>query len=137
MATFDVQALRSLRHRHGRTYQRKSFIFVEGETGTEFFVILSGAVDIVKHRVGPDGQPGEVVLARLGPGAFFGEMATFTGQRRSATAIAAEPTDVLCFNRETIVQLMRTNPSFAITIIRSLCERVDQMNEWISSAGRA
>lgn len=136
MAEFDVRALSSLRHRHGRVFQSQNTIFIEAESGTELYIILSGAVHIVKHVSDPDGQSREVVLARLGPGSFFGEMGAFTGKPRSATAIATAQTVVLCFDRQTILQLIQANPRFAITIIQSLCDRINVLDEWVSSAGR-
>lgn len=120
--------LRGLSRRHGRVYPRGSVIFTEGETGGEFYVVLSGAVEIAKETAGPDGRVEHRVLATLGPGAFFGEMGTFTGEPRSATAIAIEDTAVLYFDQSTAAQLLRANPQFGLDIIRTLCQRIRSLN---------
>jgi len=51
----------------------------EGEPGDALFVILEG--DAVVHRSG-------VELNRVGPGAYFGELAILDGKPRSATVVA-------------------------------------------------
>jgi voltage-gated potassium channel len=80
-AVFEVAGL--LRPRHvgsGTILTRK------GQAGDSMFFIVSGEIEI---RL--DG--GRVVA--LGPGSFFGEIAILTGGPRTATAVAARPTDLL------------------------------------------
>lgn len=134
MAELDVRLLRSLSQRHGRVYPRGSVIFTEGEQGGEFYVVLSGTVEIAKQSVGPDGRPEHSVLARLGPGSVFGEMSTFTGEPRSATAIAAQDVAVLYFDQRTALQLLRASPQFGLDLIRTLCQRIRTLNERLLEA---
>ena len=61
-----------------RRYRKGSVLFVQGETGERCFVIVSGTVKISAYH--PDGR--EAVLAVLGPGDVFGELALF-GQCRA------------------------------------------------------
>lgn len=129
-----MRLLQGLTQRHGRAYPRGSVIFSEGEPGGEFYVILSGAVEIAKEGTGPGGRPEHRVLATLQPGAFFGEMGTFTGEPRSATTIAIEDTAVLYFDERTAAQLLRANPQFGLDIIRVLCQRIRSLNERLLDA---
>src|SRR3981081_224691 len=55
----------------------------EGDPGGEFYGISPGAVSAT--CAGPEG---EKEVARLSPGAFFGEMAVLNGDRRTATCTA-------------------------------------------------
>lgn len=126
--------LRGLSQKHGHVYPRGSVIFAEGEVSGDFYVILSGSVEIAKEGVGPDGKPEHRVLVTLGPGSFFGEMATFTGEARSATTIAVEDTAVLHFNQLSAAQLLRANPQFGLDIIRTLCQRVRSLNQRLLDA---
>ena len=56
-------------------------LFREGETGKEMFVLQSGKVAITKTV-----RDTEKILAMLGPGEFFGEMAIISNRPRNATA---------------------------------------------------
>jgi len=61
-------------------------VFRQGDPGDLIYVVDSGDVEIVRTRA--DGE--ELVLGRIGPGRYFGELAPLFGLRRSATARAAE-----------------------------------------------
>jgi CRP-like cAMP-binding protein len=63
----------------------------EGETGTSLFVVASGRFAVSKR----DGAGEAVVLAHLGEGDFFGEMALLSGAPRAATVVAEGPAEVL------------------------------------------
>jgi LmbE family N-acetylglucosaminyl deacetylase len=65
-------------------------IIEQGETGQSLYLVLSGAVDVIKEEA--DGRTHH--LARLGPGEFFGELALVHRQPRSAHVVAAD--DVTC-----------------------------------------
>lgn len=125
----DLRALIRLHARHGRMYPKGMVIFSEGDPGEEFYVILSGAVEIVKERAAPGGPPERYVLGRLDPGSFFGEMSTFMGELRSATAVALEDTAVLYFDQQSAVRLILASPEFGLGIIRTLCARLRTQDE--------
>lgn len=63
----------------------------EGETGTSFYVVASGRFAVSRRDEGGD----QVVLAHLGEGDFFGEMALLSGAPRAATVTAETPAEVL------------------------------------------
>jgi putative ABC transport system ATP-binding protein len=62
-------------------------VFSQGDPGELVYVVEAGTVEMVRHRV--DGT--DEVLARLGPGRYFGEYAPLFALRRSATARAHGP----------------------------------------------
>ena len=64
-------------------------IVKQGSRGEEMYVVRSGKVRIFREQ---DGE--ETTLATLQPGAFFGEMALFDNQPRSASANAMGETEV-------------------------------------------
>jgi NADH dehydrogenase len=65
-------------------------VFRQGDLGDRLYIIVKGAVEVVREE-----PSGETVLARLGPGEYFGEMALLQRTTRNATVRAAETTDLL------------------------------------------
>ena len=63
-------------------------IIEEGEPATAIYWIERGAVEILKS----DERGRERIVAQLGPGQYFGELAATLGVRRTATVRAIEPT---------------------------------------------
>ena len=78
----------------------------EGEPGSEFFVITSGEV-----RVTAESLDGEKEVARLGHGAFFGEMAALNGDRRTATCTALGDVDLVSFPLASVEQILKEYPA--------------------------
>lgn len=78
-----------------RRYVRNELIFSQGEPGDGLYIIASGNVSI--GRQGSAGN--ELILTVLEPGDYFGELALFDGQPRSAMAIAATDATLLFLPR--------------------------------------
>ena len=116
---------------HSRTYPAGAFLFREGETGQEMFVIAEGKVRISKSVPGI----GEEALAILEPGQYFGEMAVIEDSPRSADAIAHVSCSVWVIERSRLDQLMFTDKDLAYvllwTFVRTLSERLRETNEKI------
>jgi putative peptide zinc metalloprotease protein len=72
-------------------------IIRQGEPGQRFYVVRSGAVDVLR-----DG----LVLARLGPGEAFGEIALLLDVPRTASVIAVEPTELLALEASAFRDLL-------------------------------
>jgi CRP/FNR family cyclic AMP-dependent transcriptional regulator len=87
----------------------------EGERGREFFVVVSGEVDV--RRKGRK-------VATLGPGSFVGEMALLSKAPRAATVTAATPLDVLVITDRAFLDLLDKMPDLWLKVARALAERV-------------
>ena len=74
----------------GRVYRSGETIVRQGEIGEHMYVIQSGKVEVVR-----EGESSQVKLAELGEGDFFGEMAVFDRDLRSATVRARGDSRVL------------------------------------------
>ncbi len=104
-------------------YNAGERIFEQGELGTEMFIILDGAVDIIKHISGESHM-----LSRLEKGDFFGEMALLEAAPRTADAIAVAETRVLVINGSQFDDMLRRNPEIAVRIIRKYSKRLREAN---------
>jgi CRP-like cAMP-binding protein len=105
-------------------YEKDKIIFREGQDGTDAFVVESGRVGVFKTT---DGKP--VRLATIEKGAIFGEMAAITGERRSATAIAIEPTVVVRISKTTIQQKISHCDPFIKALLAILINNLGRVNE--------
>ncbi|MGB8931702.1 MAG: cyclic nucleotide-binding domain-containing protein, partial [Anaeromyxobacteraceae bacterium] len=92
----------------------------EGESGDSFFVVASGRFTVSKRD-----EAGEtILLARLGEGDFFGEMALLSGAPRAATVTADAPSEVLEFRPDVLVALAGRHPQLAQSIRRFYRQRL-------------
>jgi CRP-like cAMP-binding protein len=94
----------------------------EGDPGGEFFVISSGEVRVTCHAL-----EGEREVARLSPGAFFGEMAVLNGDRRTATCTAAADTELVAFPIAAIEQILEDHPAAREVLVRVGMLRMQEM----------
>ena len=74
-----------------RSYSKGKMVVIEESMGRTFFLIKSGAVKVT--RMSDDGR--EVILAMLGEGDFFGEMALLDGEGRSANVVTIDDSVLL------------------------------------------
>ena len=91
----------------------------EGDLGDTAYSILSGQVRVWK-RV----SDGEIELARLGPGAIFGEMSLVDEKPRSASVTTVEQTRVKELKRAQFLECFQQDPEFATSLLRVLLERL-------------
>lgn len=105
-----------------RDYPAGQVILEEGDEAVGFFVVSSGRVQVLKDLGGPK----ETVLATLGPGDFFGEMALLDGYLRTASVRALEDTHCLAMTRWDFTAELKSNPEMAIQILRTVVRRLRQ-----------
>jgi CRP/FNR family transcriptional regulator, cyclic AMP receptor protein len=119
-----------------RRLRRGDVLFREGDAGKELFFIRSGTVIVSKHVKGRVEQ----VLARLGPGDFFGEMSLFDDQPRSATIQAEEDTIMYGLDRTSLDHLIEQNPraatAFFTQVVLVLIKRLRDSSELVAEVTR-
>jgi CRP/FNR family transcriptional regulator len=101
-------------------FRRGQIIFSEGDEGHGFYVVISGRVKIFK--VSPEGK--EQILHIFGPGEPFGEVPVFAGENFPAHAESIEDSRIFFFPRDAFVDLIRTNPSMALSMLAVLSRRL-------------
>ena len=99
-----------------RPLRRGQVICREGDPGEEMFVVRTGSCVISKLVTGRVEQ----VLARIGPGDFFGEMSLFDRSPRSATVQADSDATLLALDREGLRRMTEVSPRAAAAFFHAL-----------------
>lgn len=89
-----------------------------GDPGSSMFVVHKGRVRV---QVNENGRPRTV--ATLNEGDFFGEMALFTGEPRTANVLALEETEVLEIGHAAMKRVFDTNPDLVESLSFIMAER--------------
>ena len=106
-------------------------VIKEGEAGETMFLIMNGAVSVIKGEAKEGGQ--EIELARIGTGDYFGEMALFEDAVRSATIRTAEESRFLVLHKQEFTEIVREYPQIALHICKALSSRIRKLHEKIKS----
>ena len=102
----------------GHVFAPSETLIRAGDEGSSMFVVHSGRVAVqIADRGGPR------TVAELTEGNFFGEMALFTGEPRTANIVALEETEVLEIGHTAMKHIFETNPSLAESISWTIAER--------------
>ena len=112
-----------------RTYPKNSMIILEEEFGDTVFGICEGTVKIT--RVNDEGK--EVILALLGPGEIFGEMAIIDGESRSANALAQEDCVLLAFSQNEFINILKTYFKVSFALMSELARRLRKSDQQIEA----
>jgi CRP/FNR family cyclic AMP-dependent transcriptional regulator len=99
-------------------------IVTEGQAGHEFFLILSGSVDVKRK-----GRK----VAKLGPGDYFGEMALLDRGVRTATIVATEPSTLLVLGQREFSGILEEVPGLAHKLLTIMAGRLREADEKASS----
>ena len=112
-----------------KNYPKNSMIILEEEYGDKLFIVKNGTVKIT--RVNDEGK--EVILALLGSGDFFGEMAILDGESRSANALAQEKCELVTINREDFLDLLKNNFQVCMNLLEELAVRLRKSDQQIEA----
>jgi CRP-like cAMP-binding protein len=107
----------------GRVYSDGEVIIRQGEAGDCMYEIQSGEVEVIQEKSGK-----EVRLAVLDKGDFFGEMAIFEHDVRSATVRALGEVRALTIDKRTFLRRITEDPSLAFRIVEKMSHRIREMN---------
>lgn len=105
------------------SYPTNHSIFKQGEEGRSLYIIVSGRVKV---------HIGDKTLAEVERGKYFGEMAVFDTQPRSASITTLESCECLELTQEQLYDAIEETPEIAVNIIRELSRIIRQLNENIS-----
>ena len=107
----------------GRVYADGEVIVRQGEPGDCMYVVQQGRVEVVQET-----EAGPHVLATLGDGEFFGEMAIFDRSPRSATVRAQGEVRLLTVDKGTFLRRISEDPSLAFRMVKKMSQRIRELN---------
>lgn len=107
------------------TFPANYTIFKQGEEGRSLYIVASGRVRV---------HIGDKQLAEVDKGKYFGEMAVFDTQPRSASATTLEPCECLELTQEQLYDAIEETPEIAVNIIRELSRLIRQLNEKMNAS---
>jgi CRP-like cAMP-binding protein len=100
-----------------KSYEAGDEVFHEGEPGRGLFVVWEGEVHLL---AGDDGNGESTVLATLGPGSSFGELALLDEMPRSATARVVARSRLLILYRSDFEALVEADRALTLIVMRNL-----------------
>jgi CRP-like cAMP-binding protein len=110
----------------GEAYADNEVIIHEGEVGDCMYVVQEGQVEVYVHR-GND----EIILNVLLPGSFFGEMALFDKDVRSASVRALGPARILTVDRKNLMRRVHEDPALAFRLVEMMSHRIRRQTKMI------
>jgi CRP-like cAMP-binding protein len=108
-----------------RSFAPGQVIFREGDESDTCYVVRQGTARALRES--PDGR--SITLARFGAGDFFGELAMFDDERRSATLAAVDELETLAILGADMRRLLREHTDIAMKLVVALGRRLRLTNE--------
>jgi CRP-like cAMP-binding protein len=103
-----------------RSFDRREFVFLEGDTGDAMYVVVSGLVQLVVTSPAGDA----VSFGTVRPGGTFGEISAIDGGPRSAAARALQATRVLALPTTALREAMRAEPELGHAVLLAVAGRL-------------
>ena len=113
---------------HERRYLAGQMIMNQGDAGSSMFIVAEGHVNI--HLPGEASR--RISLKDVSTGEYFGEIALFDDKPRSASALATTDAVLLELDRNTLSKYVNERPHAAMTLLRTLAQRLRETNEMLS-----
>ena len=110
----------------GRAFTDGEVIILEGDVGDCMYVIQEGQAEVLIGS-GRD----EIQLNVLGPGAFFGEMAVFERDVRSATVRALGEARVITVDKRNFMRRVHEDPALAFRLVETMSNRIRHLTNKI------
>jgi len=114
-------------------FNKDDLVFEEDDDAHSFFIICSGSIEILKMASGGENQR----IAILNKSDFFGEMAYFDKNTRTASAKALEPSLAIKVPYDKLTKLFDDHPQvglkFYMEVVETLCHRMKTTTSQLSS----
>lgn len=102
-------------------YFENEAVIRAGDVGQAAYVIVDGKVNVT---LGTPGSPEEKIIAELGPGEMFGELALLTDARRTANVVAQTDTNLMVLEREEFHKQVVNDPQKCLDLLQVIGRRL-------------
>jgi CRP-like cAMP-binding protein len=99
-----------------------------GDRGDSMMAVVVGTVRISR----PTSRGKEIILADLGSGELFGEIALLDGKPRSANVVALTNCELMILERRNLIPFLERNPAACLKLMEILCARIRRSDERMS-----
>ncbi len=113
-------------------------VFFQSDPADALYLVLSGSVAILLNS--PDGR--ELQINEVLSGDYFGELSILTGQKRSASAITREKSELLVIPAQAFLQVLDSQPTMVLQLLSITASRLSASSEreaalaFLDAAGR-
>jgi len=109
-------------------YKHGATIIKQGDVGTGFYILRSGAVEVYKDDL--------LLTVLMFPGTIFGEMADILGKPRTCTIKAKGQAKIVLVPGGDLEQMIREQPDVALKIIKTLASRLERTTQKLADQFR-
>lgn len=107
------------------TVRRGKVFYRPDESGEVLFILKAGRVQL--YRISPEGK--KLVIASLGAGTLFGEMALLGQQMHNTFAEAAEDCQICVMSRKDLERLILSKPQIGLRVLDITGKRLRDAEE--------
>jgi CRP-like cAMP-binding protein len=101
-------------------FDKKHILFKEGEKSREFYILLSGTIDVFKGS--------RLINTVDKPGTYLGEMSSLLDTPRTATLITSTPCRMYRVPGDKVAQFFQHSPEMGIKLAKALARRLLDMD---------
>ena len=121
----DAQLSRISAAGRRRSVQAGELLYEAGDQNTDFFVVISGGVELARPVAGVEQQ-----IASLGPGQFTGEINMLSARRAWARCRVAADGSIIALNRDSLHSVVQRDPELSEILLRAfILRRVELINQ--------
>ena len=106
-----------------KSFKKGNFIYLEGNSATELFMIKSGSVELCRKY-----NNNEIIFGTCGPGEFFGLIPAIENWVYTETAEVKQDSEIFILKPTDLEQLIINNPSIGFKIVNHLSNQLRELN---------
>ncbi len=112
-----------------KSFPKNTILFSEGDESDSFYVICEGRVNVGIN----DEEGKEIILSRLGPNEYFGEMALMDGEPRSAFVMTKDACRMMIISKSDFKKILSSKHEVMLNLLKELQRRLREANKKIES----